>query len=183
MSVSWRQQVDVLYDADTISKRVIELGTAITEAFDGESLIVVGVMKGCFLFYADLVRAIDLPMQNDFIGISSYADGTTSSGVVQLTQDLSQPIEGAHVLLVEDIVDTGLSMRYLLDNLSTRRPASLSICTLLDKQSRRRVDVPIRYRGFDTPDAFVVGYGLDFAGLYRNLPYIGVYRESSSTPS
>jgi hypoxanthine phosphoribosyltransferase len=136
---------------------------------------VVGVLKGSFIFLADLVRAIDLPISIDFIGISSY-QGTSTSGVVKITSDLTRPIEGKDVLLVEDIVDTGLSMRYLLDNLATRRPASLKVCALLEKPARARVQVPIDYRGFVIGDEFVVGYGLDWDGRMRNLPFVGVPR-------
>ncbi|MEL6543732.1 MAG: hypoxanthine phosphoribosyltransferase [Myxococcota bacterium] len=180
MTAQWRQHVDVLYSEEAISTRVKELGATITRDFAGEKVMLVGVLKGCFVFYSDLARAVDLPMSNDFIGISSYGDSTESSGVVQLTTDLSLNIQDEHVILVEDIVDTGLSMRYLLENLSTRKPASLSVCTLLDKPENRKVDVPIDYRGFEIPNEFVVGYGLDYANVYRNLPFIGVYRGPTS---
>lgn len=175
-NAEWRKHVDVLFSAEAIAARVREMGAEIARDFEGQSILLVGVLKGCFIFYSDLARAIDLPMSNDFIGISSYGDSIESSGVVQLTTDLSLNIEGENVLLVEDIVDTGLSMRYLLENLSTRKPASISICTLLDKPENRRVDIQIDYRGFQIPNEFVVGYGLDFANAYRNLPFIGVYR-------
>lgn len=176
MSEAWREHVEILYDADAIRARVSALGREIAQDFRGERVLLVGVLKGCFVFYSDLARAIDLPMSNDFIGISSYGDNTESSGVVKLTTDLSVNPQGEHVILVEDIVDTGLSMKYLMENLSTRQPASLSVCTLLDKPANRRVDIPIDYRGFEIPDEFVVGYGLDYANIYRNLPFIGVYR-------
>ncbi|MEM6732038.1 MAG: hypoxanthine phosphoribosyltransferase [Myxococcota bacterium] len=172
----WRKHVEVLYSAERIEARVRELGEQITQDFAGETVMLVGVLKGCFVFYSDLARAIDLPMNNDFIGISSYGDNTESSGVVQLTTDLSLNIQDQNVILVEDIVDTGLSMRYLIENLSTRKPTSLSVCTLLDKPDNRRVEVPIDYKGFEIPNEFVVGYGLDYANVYRNLPFIGVYR-------
>lgn len=173
---AWRDSVDVLYDAETIKNRVAELGAQITRDHAGHSVTLVGVLKGCFVFYADLARSIDLPMANEFIGISSYGDNTESSGVVQLTNDLTRNIEGEHVILVEDIVDTGLSMRYLVNNLTTRNPASLQICTLLDKEENRQTEVSIDYRGFSLPNEFVIGYGLDYANTYRNLPFIGVYR-------
>jgi hypoxanthine phosphoribosyltransferase len=167
--------IDVLISEEALRARVKELGAAITRDQAGRPLTVVGVLKGSFIFLADLVRAIDLPLTVDFIGISSY-QGTRSSGVVQITSDLTRPIEDKEVLLVEDIIDTGLSMRYLLENLATRRPASVKVCTLLEKPSRAVVKVPIDYRGFVIGDEFVVGYGLDWDGELRNLPYVGVPR-------
>ncbi|HET8539722.1 MAG TPA: hypoxanthine phosphoribosyltransferase [Anaeromyxobacter sp.] len=167
--------VDVLISKEDLEARVRALGAQITRDHQGRSLVVVGVLKGSFIFLADLVRAIDLPISVDFIGISSY-QGTSTSGVVKITSDLTRPIEGKDVLLVEDIVDTGLSMRYLLDNLATRRPASLKVCALLEKPTRARVTVPIDYRGFVIGDEFVVGYGLDWDGRMRNLPFVGVPR-------
>jgi hypoxanthine phosphoribosyltransferase len=167
--------IEVLIPADQLAARVKELGEAITRDHRDRALTVVGVLKGSFVFLADLVRAIDLPLTVDFIGISSY-QGTRSSGVVQITSDLSRPIEGKDVLLVEDIVDTGLSMRYLLENLATRRPASVKVCALLEKPARAVVKVPIDYRGFVIGDEFVVGYGLDWDGKLRNLPFVGVPR-------
>jgi hypoxanthine phosphoribosyltransferase len=172
----WRDQVDVLYSSEQIAERVAVLGHAITAAYQGRSLCVVGVLKGSVLFYADLVRQVDLPLTCEFIGISSYGNDTESSGVVQITTDLQHSIEGQDVLLVEDIIDTGLSMRYLLANFATRKPRSLKVCTLLEKPENAKVQVPIDYVGFRIPNEFVVGYGLDLAGRYRNLPYIGVYR-------
>ncbi len=168
-------QVDVLISEEDLAARVRALGEQITRDHAGRSLVVIGVLKGSFIFLADLVRAIDLPVSVDFIGISSY-QGTHTSGVVQITSDLTRPIEGKDVLLVEDIVDTGLTMRYLLDNLGTRQPATLRVCALLEKPSRARVKVPIDYRGFVIADEFVVGYGLDWDGKMRNLPFIGVPR-------
>ncbi len=167
--------VDVLISKEDLDARVRALGEEITRDHEGRSLVVVGVLKGSFIFLADLVRAIDLPINVDFIGISSY-QGTSTTGVVKITSDLTRPIEGKDVLLVEDIVDTGLSMRYLLDNLATRRPASLKVCALLEKPARARVKVPIDYRGFVIGDEFVVGYGLDWDGRMRNLPFVGVPR-------
>jgi len=167
--------IEVLIPAQAIAARVKELGEAITRDHEGRALTVVGVLKGSFVFLADLVRAIDLPITVDFIGISSY-QGTQSSGVVQITSDLTRPIEGKDVLLVEDIVDTGLSMRYLLENLATRHPESVKVCALLEKPSRAVVKVPIDYRGFVIGDEFVVGYGLDWDGKLRNLPFVGVPR-------
>lgn len=168
-------RVDVLIPEEDLRARVRALGEQITRDYAGRSLVAVGVLKGSFVFLADLVRAIDLPISVDFVGISSY-QGTQTSGVVQITSDLGRPIEGKDVLLVEDIVDTGLTMRYLLDNLATRGPASLKVCALLEKPSRARVAIPIEYRGFVIGDEFVVGYGLDWDGRMRNLPFIGVPR-------
>lgn len=167
--------VEVLISAEELAARVKALGREITRDHEGRPLVVVGVLKGSFIFLADLVRAIDLPLSIDFIGITSY-QGSSSTGVVQITSDLTRPIEGKDVLLVEDIVDTGLSMRYLLDNLATRRPSSLRVCALLEKPARARVKVPIDYRGFVIGDEFVVGYGLDWDGKMRNLPFVGVPR-------
>ena len=173
----WREAVEVLIDSETLQNRVAELGGEITGRMEGCDLVLVGVLKGCFLFMADLCRHIDLPLRCDFLGVSSYQGHTKSSGIIRITSDLSRPIEGKDVLLVEDIVDTGLTMRYLLDNLATRRPRSLRVCSLLDKPSRRKEQVNIDFRGFEVPDVFVVGYGLDYMGLYRNLDFIGRMKE------
>lgn len=164
----------VAFSAERIAARVQALGAGITAALPPGPTTVVGVLKGAFVFTADLARAIDRPLQCDFLGVRSYGDATVSSGVVEITSDLSLPIEDRHVLLVEDIVDTGLTLRYLLDILSARRPASLQVATLLSKPSRRRTEVPVTYVGFECPDEFVVGYGMDAAQEYRNLPYVGV---------
>lgn len=167
--------MEVLLGEQAIRERVGSLGSEITGAYAGRPLCLVGVLKGSFVFLADLVRAIDLPLTVDFIGISSYI-GTRSTGVVKITSDLVRPIEGLEVLLVEDIVDTGLTVSYLLDNLATRRPASLRVCALLVKPSRARVRVPIAFRGFEIGEDFVVGYGLDHEGRFRNLPFVGALR-------
>ena len=166
-----------LISADAITTRVRELGAQITEEYRGQAdkteVVVVGVLKGSFVFLADLVRQIALPVYVEFIGISSYGDSTVSSGVVQITQDLSRSIEGKHVIVVEDIVDTGHTVHYLLDNLATRRPATLKLAALLHKPERQEREVKIDYLGFTIPNKFVVGYGLDVAQQYRNLPFIG----------
>ncbi len=164
---------DVHISEADLAKRVRELGAAINADYRGKELTVVGVLKGSFLFLADLVRAIDLPVKVDFMGSSSY-EGTKSTGVVRVTSDLSRPVTGQHLLLVEDIVDTGLTVSYLLENLSTRHPASVKVAALLEKPARAKVKVPIAYRGFEIPDVFVVGYGLDHDGVGRNLPFVGV---------
>ena len=164
----------VLIPADDLRARVGELGRQIRSDYAGRTPILVGVLKGAVVFLADLMRAVDAPCECDFIAVSSYGASTRSSGIVELTKDLSVPIEGRDVLIVEDIVDTGRTLAYLLRNLETRQPRTVRVCALLDKVSRREVPVALDYVGFPIPDEFVVGYGLDFAGLYRNLPYIGV---------
>lgn len=166
--------IQTLVSTAALSARVRELGEAITAAYQGKDLVLVGVLKGAFVFLADLARAVDLPLKVDFLSVSSYGAGTRSSGEVRLLEDLSAPIEGKHVILVEDIVDTGLTARYLLENLQTRKPASLALCSLLEKPARSVVPVRIDYRGFVIDDVFVVGYGLDHDQRYRNLPFIGV---------
>jgi len=168
-------KIEVMLSEEQIRRRVAEMGADITRDYGGKPLKLVGVLKGSFMFMADLARAIDLPVKIDFIGTSSY-QGTKTSGVVRITNDLSRPIEGEHVLLIEDIVDTGLTMQYLLENLGTRRPASVKVCALLEKPSRAKVHVVVDYKGFTIPDEFVVGYGLDWDGRLRNLPFIGVVR-------
>jgi hypoxanthine phosphoribosyltransferase len=172
----WKPDVDVLFDAATIDRRVREMGREITAAYGGEPLVLVAILKGSFVFMADLARAIDLPLRTEFMAISSYGDDTESSGVVKIISDLGHPVEGQHVLIVEDIVDTGLTMQYLLQNLSTRRPASIKVCTLLHKPDNAVVDVHLDYVGFEIPNEFVIGYGLDLRNRFRNLPFIGVYR-------
>jgi hypoxanthine phosphoribosyltransferase len=172
--MTYDTNLEVLISAERLAARIAELGEQVTRDYEGRDLVCVGVLKGCFPFLADLVRAVRLPLRVDFLGVSSYGAGTTSSGVVRLTSDLSKPIAGRDVLLVEDIVDTGLTMQYLLDSLATRRPRSVAICTLLHKPARTGIDIALDYVGFEIPDEFVVGYGLDFDERYRNVPYIGV---------
>ena len=167
-------RLEVLLSAEQIQARIAELGQEIARQHTGKRLICVGVLKGSFMFLADLVRAIPLPeLEVDFIGVSSY-QGTETTGVVRITHDLARSIPGEDVLLVEDIVDTGLTVRYLLDNLATRHPRSLKVAALLEKPARAKVKVPIDFKGFTIEDRFVVGYGLDYDEKYRNLPYIGV---------
>lgn len=164
-----------LISADAIAARVAELGATITKDYAERSgdIVVVAVLKGSVIFLADLVRHIAAPIVVDFIGISSYGDATVSSGVVQITQDLSRPIEGKHIIVVEDIVDTGHTVAYLMENFQTRRPASIALCSLLHKPERAEREVKIDYLGFTIPNKFVVGYGLDVSQQYRNLPFIG----------
>jgi hypoxanthine phosphoribosyltransferase len=168
------ERVVTMLTAEQIQSRVRELGAAITHDYAGRNLVIVCVLKGSFVFAADLTRAINLPLRIDFLGVRSYGADTESSGVVQITQDLSRPIEHDDVLLVEDIVDTGLTVAHLIDLLRTRAPTSIKVCALLHKPARARVQVPLDYLGFTIEDRFVVGYGLDCGERHRNLPYIGV---------
>ena len=167
--------IDTLITEESIQARVAELGRQITADYAGREIVVVPVLKGSFVFAADLVRHVDVPLAIDFLGLRSY-EGTESTGVVQITTDLSKSVEGKHVLIVEDIVDTGLTMQYLLENLDTRKPASVKLASLLHKPARSKVEIPIDYLGFSIEDVFVIGYGLDFDQHYRNLPYLGVMR-------
>ncbi|HEY8498219.1 MAG TPA: hypoxanthine phosphoribosyltransferase [Limnochordales bacterium] len=167
---------EVLIDEQRIAQRVRALGRQISADYAGREPVLIGILKGAVLFLADLLRALSIHASVDFMAISSYGSGTQSSGVVRILKDLDHPIAGRDVLIVEDIVDTGLTIRYLLDNLRSRRPASLRVCVLLDKRERRQVPVELDYVGFEIPDRFVVGYGLDYAERYRNLPFIGVLR-------
>lgn len=169
-----------LIDAGTIAQRVADLGRAITQDYLGKELVVVPVLKGSYVFAADLVRQIDLDLAIDFLGVRSYGNQQQSSGVVQITTDLSRSIEGKHVIVVEDIVDTGLTVAYLHDNLATRQPASVKVAALLHKPARTRVPVQIDYLGFTVDDVFIVGYGLDYAQKFRNLPYLAVVTDDDA---
>jgi hypoxanthine phosphoribosyltransferase len=166
----------VLIPADRIDARIRELGQEVSSDYAGQEVLLVGVLKGALLVMADLARALEIPCALDFMAVSSYGSATTSSGVVRILKDLDADIEGRHVLIVEDIVDSGLTLDYLVKNLRSRKPASLEVLSLLTKPSRREVDLPIRYVGFEVPDVFVVGYGLDFAERYRNLPCIATLK-------
>ena len=168
------ERIVTMLSREDIAKRVSELGEQITKDYRDGSLVIICVLKGSFVFASDLARAIDLPLRIDFLGVRSYGEGTETSGVVQITQDLSRPIEHEDVLIVEDIVDTGLTIAHLMDLLRTRAPRSVKVCSLLHKPVRSRVQVKVDYLGFTIEDKFVVGYGLDFAERYRNLPYIGI---------
>lgn len=172
------EKVNVLIGEDEIAAKVAELGGRISKDYDGYELVVVGILKGSFVFLSDLVRKVTVPHVVDFMRLSSYGNATEHSGVVQILLDISKPVEGRHVLVVEDIVDTGLTMNYLLDNLKTRKPASVKICSLLHKPARAQVTVPIDYLGFTIPDKFVVGYGLDWEEKFRNLPFVGYIDDS-----
>jgi hypoxanthine phosphoribosyltransferase len=168
---------EVLIDEAALQNRIAELGATITEDYRGRDLLLVGVLKGAIFFMADLMRQIEIPCEVDFMAISSYGAGVDSSGVVRILKDLDMSVEGRNVLVVEDIVDSGLTLSYLLRNLEARDPASLETCALLTKPERRENDVVCRYVGFEIPNRFVIGYGLDFAERYRNLPYVGVLRD------
>lgn len=168
--------LEVFYSEEQLKEKVAELGAAITRDYQGKAPVLVSVLRGSYIFMADLTRSIDLPCTVDFMSVSSYGKGTTSSGQVKIIKDLSEPIEGKDLIIVEDILDSGNTLFYLRDVLSARKPASISICTLLDKPERRTKPIKADYSGFEVPDAFVVGYGLDYAEKYRNLPYIGVLK-------
>ena len=167
---------EVLIDEDTLRGRIVELGAEISADYEGRDLLLVGVLKGAVFFMADLMRELTVPCEIDFMAISSYGAATDSSGVVRILKDLDINIASRHVLVVEDIIDSGLTLSYLMRNLKARKPASLEICALLTKPERREIDVPVRYVGFEIPNKFVIGYGLDFAERYRNLPYVAVLR-------
>lgn len=167
---------EILIPENQIHKRVEQLGEQISRDYQGKELFCIGVLRGAIIFLADLARYIKVPMVIDFISISSYGISTESSGVVRILKDLDENIENKDVLIVEDIIDTGLTLDYLLRMLRSRKPASLKVCTLLNKKERKKIDIPIDYYGFDIPDKFVVGYGLDYNGLYRNIPYILVLK-------
>ncbi|MDA8218866.1 MAG: hypoxanthine phosphoribosyltransferase [Dehalococcoidales bacterium] len=169
--------VEVLLSEETIRQRVAEMGRQITDDYVGLDLVLVGVLKGAVAFMVDLARAIDLPLAMDFMAVSSYGASTESSGVVRITKDLDASLQGKHVLVVEDIVDTGLTLKYILEMLHAHNPASVRICALFDKVKERKADVHLDYVGFKIPNRFVVGYGLDYAEIYRNLPYLGVLKE------
>jgi hypoxanthine phosphoribosyltransferase len=165
---------EILIEEVALRERVAELGAEISADYSGRDLLLIGVLKGAVFFMADLMRSIDVHCEVDFMAISSYGASTDSSGVVRILKDLDTAIEDRHVLVVEDIIDSGLTLSYLMRNLRARNPATLEVCALLTKPDRREIDVPVRYIGFEIPNRFVVGYGLDFAERYRNLRYVGV---------
>jgi hypoxanthine phosphoribosyltransferase len=163
---------EILVQADELQHRVLELGAEISRDYAGRDLLLIGVLKGAVFFLSDLMRAIEVPCEVDFMAVASYGSATDSSGVVRILKDLDVPIQDRHVLIVEDIVDSGLTLQYLLRNLGARNPASLEVCALLTKPERRKVDLPTRYVGFEIPNRFAIGYGLDHAERYRNLPFV-----------
>ena len=167
---------EILVSEAALQSRIRELGRAISSDYEGKEPLLVGILIGAFVFLSDLLRSISIPCQVDFMATSSYGDATESSGIVRILKDLDQSIEGRHVLIVDDIIDTGLTMDYLLETLRARYPASLRVCALLDKLPRRRRAVRIDYRGFEIPDKFVVGYGLDYSGRYRNVSFVCVLK-------
>jgi hypoxanthine phosphoribosyltransferase len=169
-----RDVAEILIEEDRLRSRVQELGEEVSADYAGRDLLLIGVLKGAVFFMADLMRTLTIPCEIDFMAISSYGAQTDSSGVVRILKDLDINIEGRDVLVVEDIIDSGLTLSYLMRNLESREPASLEVCALLTKPERREIDVPVRYIGFEIPNRFVIGYGLDFAERYRNLPYVGV---------
>jgi hypoxanthine phosphoribosyltransferase len=167
---------EVVLSSEAIQERVTELGKAISDDYASSNPLLVGVLKGVVFFMADLLRAIHIPVEVDFIAISSYSPETRGQGVVRLVKDLEIPIQGRRILFVEDVIDTGLTLNYILQNLRARQPESLEICVLFDKSDRRLIDIPIKYKGFNIPDRFVVGYGLDHREKYRNLPFVGLLK-------
>jgi len=167
---------EILFTKEQLDRRVSEIAEQINRDYADKDILLVSVLRGSFIFMADLARKITRPCRVDFMSVSSYGKGTSSSGQVQITKDLSEDISGLHVIVVEDILDSGNTLSYLLRILEQRHPASIRLCTLLDKPDRRKVEVAVHYSGFTIPDAFVVGYGLDYAELYRNLPYIGILK-------
>ena len=176
MSIFDNDIQEVLFSEEQLASRVNEIARQITQDYQGKEIVLISVLRGSFVFMADLCRAIDLPCTLDFMAVSSYGKGTKSSGQVQITKDLSSDITGKNIIVVEDILDSGNTLSYLLKVLEQRSPASIRLCTLLDKPERRVKPVEVHYSGFTIPDAFVVGYGLDYAEKYRNLPYIGILK-------
>lgn len=170
---------EILFPAESIQARVRELGQTISADYAGKDLVLVTILRGGIFFLVDLVRTITIPVAIDLMAISSYGPGAEKQGAVRILKDLEEPIGGRHVLVVEDVIDTGLTLSYLLRHLAPREPASLKVCTLLDKPARRIANLPIAYRGFECPDAFVVGYGLDYRQHYRNLPYLALLKTGS----
>jgi hypoxanthine phosphoribosyltransferase len=168
----------IILSEDEVRAKVRELGGLISRDYAGESVLMIAVLRGAFLFVGDLIREVTIPVEIDFMAVSSYGSSTKSSGVVRILKDLDEIIEGRNILVVEDILDTGLTLKYLLKNLASRKPKTLEVCTLLSKEGKQRVPIDCKYVGFDIPDEFVVGYGLDYAERYRNLPYIGVLKPS-----
>ena len=169
---------EILIPEEELQRRIKEIGSAISEDYAGLNPLLVGVLKGIVFFIADLLRAITVPVELDFLAVSSYSADSRNSGLVRLAKDLELSITGRHVLFVEDVIDTGLTLNYLLRNLQARQPASLEVCVLFNKPKNRLIEIPLKYKGFDLPDRFVVGYGLDYREKYRNLPYLGLLKPS-----
>ncbi|WP_163195368.1 hypoxanthine phosphoribosyltransferase [Clostridium thermarum] len=168
---------EILLDEKKIKEKVKELGKRITRDYEGKELVLVGVLKGSVMFMSDLMKNIEIPCCMDFMAVSSYGAATESSGIVRILKDLDYPIEGKDILIVEDIIDSGITLKYLLEYLKARKPSSIEVACLLNKPERRRVEIEVKYQGFEVPDHFLVGYGLDYAERYRNLPFIGILKE------
>ncbi|WP_139905930.1 hypoxanthine phosphoribosyltransferase [Clostridium thermarum] len=168
---------EILLDENKIKEKVKELGKIITQDYEGKELVLVGVLKGSVMFMSDLMKNIEIPCCMDFMAVSSYGAATESSGIVRILKDLDYPIEGKDILIVEDIIDSGITLKYLLEYLKARKPSSIEVACLLNKPERRRVEIEVKYQGFEVPDHFLVGYGLDYAERYRNLPFIGILKE------
>lgn len=167
----------IIFTENQIKERVAELGAQITKDYDGKEIVAVGILKGAIVFFTDLVREIKLPVQFDFMAVSSYGAGTKTSGTVRLLKDIDTDIENKHVIIIEDIVDSGLTLKYLKENFEHRKAASVKLCVLMDKPSGRQTPITVDYVGFTVPDVFIIGYGVDYAGRYRNLPYIGTLKQ------
>lgn len=174
----WMNDIErVLLTEEDLKNKIAQLGEQISKDYQGEELLLLGILKGSVIFMSDLARSISIPVSMDFMAVSSYGDGTESSGVVRILKDLDQEIKGKNILIVEDIIDSGLTLDYLMGYFKARGPKSVEICTIMDKSDRRTVEVPIKYLGFDVPNEFLVGYGLDYAEKYRNLPFVGILKE------
>jgi hypoxanthine phosphoribosyltransferase len=169
---------DVILSTEELQRRIGDIGRAVSHDYLGRNLLLVGVLKGVLFFMADLLRSITIPVEIDFIAVSSYSSEARDQGYVRMVKDLEIPIHDRHVLFVEDVIDTGLTLNYILQNLRARQPASLEVCVLFNKPEHRLIDIPLKYKGFDLPDQFVVGYGLDFKEKYRNLPFVGSLKSS-----
>lgn len=169
---------EILITEEEIRTKVEELGRLITRDYQGKDLLLVGILKGAVIFMSELVQKIEFPVKMDFMAVSSYGKSSTSTGEVRIIKDLDYSVEGKHILVVEDIIDTGYTLSYLIDNLEKRGAKSVRACTFLDKPDRRKVDIPVDYMGYEVPDEFIVGYGLDYAEMYRNLPYVAALKES-----
>ncbi|NLE10570.1 MAG: hypoxanthine phosphoribosyltransferase [Actinobacteria bacterium] len=176
---------DVYLDADTIAKRVRELGAEITADYQGQDLLLISILRGAIFFMADLSRAIDLPLEMDFLAISSYTQEHSDAGAkaIRFLKDLDQPVKDKNVLVVEDMIDSGLTLHYIVRSLQLRRPRSLEICTLFDRPHQRLVEIPVRYRGFEVPDDFFVGYGFDYRQSFRNIPYVAYLQLGPDQPT
>lgn len=178
MMNEWMNDIEkVLLTEEDLKLKITQLGEEISRDYEGEELLLIGILKGSVVFMSDLARSISIPVSMDFMAVSSYGDGAESSGVVRILKDLDQEIKGKNILIVEDIIDSGLTLDYLMGYFRARGPKSVEICTIMDKSERRTVDVPIKYLGFDVPNEFLVGYGLDYAEKYRNLPFVGILKE------